>query len=421
VADDRLHHENTGRPNGLGTARHTDSGFRSEPLATSGSLVLDPDLQAKARQYAGLRRRMAFVSLGTGAVYLVLWISNGWGPGLSEALESATWGAHGAGLAWWVEVLVVAGVLGAPWGLINLPLDYYIGFVLPHRFQLSTQSRAGWLADVAKGTLLSILLGSPLLVGMYSVMRATPDRWWLWSAIGFSGVSIALSAVAPVLLMPIFFKFRPLDEVHSELNARLLELARRSGTPVRGVFTFDMSRRTRAANAALVGLGRTRRIILGDTLLSEFNVDEIETVLAHELGHHVHADIPLLIAAQSGVTLVSFFLVAQTAAWLFPYLGLASIADPGGVPAVTLLLGATSLAGVPFANAFSRWRETLADDYSVRLTRNPSAFAQALIRLANQNLAEAEPPWWAVLLLSSHPPLGHRIRRAVGRIGTGVE
>lgn len=421
MADDRLHHENTGRPNGLGTARHTDSGFRSEPLATSGSLVLDPDLQAKARQYAGLRRRMAFVSLGTGAVYLVLWISNDWGPGLSEALESATWGAHGAGLAWWVEVLVVAGVLGAPWGLINLPLDYYIGFVLPHRFQLSTQSRAGWLADVAKGTLLSILLGSPLLVGLYSVMRATPDRWWLWSAIGFSGVSIALSAVAPVLLMPIFFKFRPLDEVHSELNARLLELARRSGTPVRGVFTFDMSRRTRAANAALVGLGRTRRIILGDTLLSEFNVDEIETVLAHELGHHVHADIPLLIAAQSGVTLVSFFLVAQTAAWLFPYLGLASIADPGGVPAVTLLLGATSLAGVPFANAFSRWRETLADDYSVRLTRNPSAFAQALIRLANQNLAEAEPPWWAVLLLSSHPPLGHRIRRAVGRIGTGVE
>ena len=128
-----------------------------------------------------------------------------------------------------------------------------------------------------------------------------------------------------------------------------------------------------------------------------------------------------MIAAQSGVTLVSFFLVAQTAAWLFPYLGLASIADPGGVPAVTLLLGATSLAGVPFANAFSRWRETLADDYSVRLTRNPSAFAQALIRLANQNLAEAEPPWWAVLLLSSHPPLGHRIRRAVGRIGTGVE
>ena len=421
MADDRLHHENTGRPNGLGTARHTDSGFRSEPLATSGSLVLDPDLQAKARQYAGLRRRMAFVSLGTGAVYLVLWISNGWGPGLSEALESATWGAHGAGLAWWVEVLVVAGVLGAPWGLINLPLDYYIGFVLPHRFQLSTQSRAGWLADVAKGTLLSILLGSPLLVALYSIMRATPDRWWLWSAIGFSGVSIALSAVAPVLLMPIFFKFRPLDEVHSELNARLLELARRSGTPVRGVFTFDMSRRTRAANAALVGLGRTRRIILGDTLLSEFNVDEIETVLAHELGHHVHADIPLLIAAQSGVTLVSFFLVAQTAAWLFPYLGLASIADPGGVPAVTLLLGATSLAGVPFANAFSRWRETLADDYSVRLTRNPSAFAQALIRLANQNLAEAEPPRWAVLLLSSHPPLGHRIRRAVGRIGTGVE
>jgi len=399
----------------------TDPGFRRQPLTTYGSLVLDPDLQAKARQYAQLRRRLDFVSLGTGAVYLVMWISNGWGPGLSDALESATRGARGAGLAWWAEVLVVAGVLGAPWGLISLPLDYYTGFVLPHRFRLSTQNRAGWLADVAKGTLLSILLGSPLLLGLYSIMRATPDRWWLWCAIGYSGVTIVLSAVAPVLLMPIFFKFRPLDEVHSELNARLLGLARRSGTPVRGVFTFDMSRRTRAANAALVGLGRTRRIILGDTLLSEFDADEIETVLAHELGHHVHADIPLLIAVQSGVTLVSFFLVARAAAWGFPFLGLASIADPGGVPALALLLGATSLAGVPFANAFSRWRETLADDFSVRLTRNPAAFAQAMIRLANQNLAEAEPPWWAVLLLSSHPPLGHRIRRAVARIGTGVE
>src|SRR3989304_3992408 len=156
----------------------TDPGFRRQPLATSGSLVLDPVLQSKARQYAQLRRRIAFVSLGTGVVYLVMWISNSWGPGLSDTLESATRGARGAGLAWWVEVLVVAGVLGAPWGLISLPLDYYVGFVLPHRFQLSTQNQAGWLADVAKGTLLSILLGSPVLVGLYSLMRATPDRWW---------------------------------------------------------------------------------------------------------------------------------------------------------------------------------------------------------------------------------------------------
>jgi len=380
-------------------------------LSEDDVVVLDQERQVKARQYAGSRRRLAFVSLAVAAAYLSAWVVLGLGPILKQslALLSLNWTG---GTAWWVELLAVAGGVGLALGLLRLPLDFYAGFVLPHRMQLSTQTLAGWISDAAKGAVLAILLGCPLLVGLYAIMRLSPNAWWLWSALGYSAVSVALAALAPILLLPIFFKLRPLDDAHVALSDRLLALGRRSETRVMGVFTFDMSRRTRAANAALVGLGRTRRVILGDTLLSEFEPEEIETVLAHELGHHVHRDIPLLILVQTGFNLLTFFLIAKGALWAIPLLGLASIADPGGLPALALLAGVISTAISPLANAFSRWREALADDYALQLTRDPLAFVSALKRLANQNLAEADPPGWAVVLFATHPPLGRRIRKA---------
>jgi STE24 endopeptidase len=309
-------------------------------------------------------------------------------------------------------VLVVAVAISLPWFLINLPLTYYTGFHLPHRFGQSTQTLASWVADIAKGAAVGACVGLPVLLGLYAILRGWPDGWWMIASVAYLAFTVVLSIVAPVVLMPLFNRFRPLGEDRAELVERLMRLTASAGRNVRGVYSFDMSRRTRSANAALVGLGRTRRIVLGDTLLDEFPADEIEAVLAHELGHHVHRDIPVGVLAASAVMLVNLWVadaVLEAAAFAG---GLTSLADPAGLPYVLLVLAVLGPLTAPLQNAYSRWRERRADSFSVELTGRPQAFADAMTRLANQNLADANPPRWAIVLFGTHPPLQERIRTA---------
>jgi STE24 endopeptidase len=181
---------------------------------------------------------------------------------------------------------------------------------------------------------------------------------------------------------------------------------------VQGVFKFDMSRRTKAANAGLTGLGNTRRIILGDTLIDEFTADEIETVLAHELGHHVHKDIPLGMAFETILTLVGLYLASLVLAWGTVIFSFGGPADVAAMPLLVIVMGVYGLVTMPVGNAFSRWRERRADEYALQVTRKGEAYASALTRLANQNLAEANPEPWVEFLLYSHPALGKRIAMA---------
>jgi STE24 endopeptidase len=179
-----------------------------------------------------------------------------------------------------------------------------------------------------------------------------------------------------------------------------------------------MSSRTRAANAALVGLGNTRRIILGDSLLDEFSADEIEMVIAHELGHHVNRDIPLSIAFSTLVTVVGLFLASQVMAWGVAFFDLGSISNIATLPLLGIALGLFGLLTMPLENAFSRSREVAADRFAVQITGNGPAFASALKRLANQNLAEVDPEPWVEALLYSHPALSKRIAMAESAAGS---
>jgi STE24 endopeptidase len=218
--------------------------------------------------------------------------------------------------------------------------------------------------------------------------------------------------VAPVLLFPLFYKFVPLGEEHTSLAQRLVELGERAGTRVQGVYKFDMSRRTKAANAALTGLGRTRRIILGDTLLNEFTPDEIETVMAHELGHQANSDISLGILISAMMTIGGLWLASIGLRWGIGQFGFSNPADIAALPLFILVMGLFGLVTMPLNNAYSRWRERLADRFALRLTGKGVSFASALKRLANQNLAEADPERWVEILLYSHPALGRRIAMA---------
>jgi STE24 endopeptidase len=367
--------------------------------------VLDPERQQKARQYARINRRLFLLDLGLGGFYVVAWLAFGWSASLRNFL-----------LGWttndWLLVLGYAIVFGGIYLLIDLPLSYYEGFALPHRFGVSTQTLGGWVSDQVKGTLLAGVLGGLLLEIIYLVLRLAPGTWWLWAAGILLLFSVLLANLAPVLLMPIFYKFAPLGDEHAELAGRLMRLADQAGARVRGVYKFDMSRRTTAANAALTGLGNTRRIILGDTLLNEFTSDEIETVLAHELGHHVHKDIPMGIVLDSLFTLAGLYLanlILQLGVRIFGFQGPADIA---ALPIFALAIGAFGLVTMPLTNGFSRWRERRADEYALQATGKPQAFASAMTRLANQNLAEADPEPWVEFLLYSHPALGKRIHMA---------
>jgi len=367
--------------------------------------VLDPERQKQAKEYARIRRRLWLVDIVFSAIYAILWLFLGWASVLRDWLATFTNNQ-------WLLVALFVAIFGGIYSVINLPLGYYSGFVLPHRFGQSNQTFRDWVIDQIKGLAVGAPLGLLLLELLYLALRVTGALWWLWAAVGMLIFTVLLSNLAPVLIAPLFNKYVPLGDEHKELADRLLELARRANTKVKGVFKFDMSKRTKAANAALSGIGNTRRIVLGDTLINEFSTDEIETVLAHELGHHVHRDIPVLITFGTLSTTLSLFLASLALNWAIRYFGFTGPADVAAFPALGLIFGAYGLITMPIENAVSRWRESMADDYALQATGKKEAFASAFTRLANQNLGEVDPEKWVVFMFYSHPPLGERIAKA---------
>lgn len=367
--------------------------------------ILDPAKQQQAKIYARIHRRLLVVELLIGGVYVVAWLAFGWALTLKHTLLNLTQNE-------WVLVAVFGGIFGSLYLLIDLPLTYYSGFILPHRFQLSVQTLRGWISDQIKGLILAAGFGGIVLEVIYAVLRAAPDTWWLLAAIIMLLFEVILANLAPILIFPLFFKFTPLGEEYKELADRLMRLANRAGAQVNGVYKFDMSRRTKEANAALTGLGHTRRIILGDTLLTEFTADEIETVLAHELGHHVNKDIPIGIAVESVLTLIGFYFAGLILKWGAVTFGFNGPADIAALPVFAIAISLYGLITMPIGNAFSRWREHRADEYALKVTRNGAAFASAFTRLANQNLSEVDPEPWVEWLLYSHPALSKRIALA---------
>ena len=367
--------------------------------------TLDPEKQKQAKQYARLRRRLWLVDNLFSMFYILAWLFFGWAVALRNWLVTFTSND-------WLLVALFVAVFGGIYFVLNLPLGYYSGFILPHRFDQSNQKLKDWIIDQLKGLAIGAPLGLILLELLYLALRVTGDLWWLWTAAGMLVFTVLISNLAPVLIMPLFNKFIPLGDEHKELEERLINLAKRANTKVKGVFKFDMSKRTKSANAALTGLGNTRRIILGDTLINEFTIDEIETVLAHELGHHLHRDIPLLITFGTFTTMFGLYLASFGMNWAVDYFGFSSISDPAAFPALGMILGAFGLITMPLENAVSRWRENMADDYALESTGNKEAFASAFTRLANQNLGEIDPEKWVVLMFYSHPPLGERIEKA---------
>jgi len=294
--------------------------------------------------------------------------------------------------------------------VIGIGLEYY-GFGLEHNYHLSNQKLGSWFWDQVKGFLVSVILAAIVAVVLYSILREYSLHWWLLSWAVFLGLFVLMAQIAPVVLFPIFYKFEPLQ--NEDLKARLVRLSERAGTRVRGVYKWNLSEKSNKANAALTGLGSTRRIILADTLLDNYSPEEIEAVLAHELGHHVHRHILKSIGVQAIVTLVGFWaanLVLHVAVdrWhMFE-----TLSDFANMPLLILVATLLSLLLMPALNAYSRFNERQADRYAFRSISTVTPFISSMNKLASQNLAERTPSKLVEWLFHSHPSISRRVQAA---------
>src|SRR4029077_7473273 len=247
-------------------------------------------------------------------------------------------------------------------------LDFY-GFRLEHRFNLSNQRLFSWLKDEFKGWVLGLVMATLLAEIVYALIRTSPEYWWLFGWLIFMGLFIFFAQIAPVVLFPLFYKFVPLQ--NEELKARLMRLGERAGTRVRGVYEWKLSEKSKKANAALTGLGSTRRIFLADTLLGNYSDDEIEAVLAHELGHHVHRHIMKGIALQAAITFLGFWAASFVLNYaVVRWQMFATLADFANLPLLALVSTVLSFLLLPLLNAYSRYNERQADHYCFQSITN---------------------------------------------------
>jgi STE24 endopeptidase len=356
----------------------------------------------RAARYHRRQLLLAAAGLVLTLVYLLVVLVTGISRDLAQAVARLT-------SAWWAQVALVTAVLGGAYEVLAFPLAWVRGYVLPRRYGLLHQSAPAWLADRLKALAIGGALGLAGVEVIYGLARVT-SWWWLVAAMVFFAGSVVMTFIVPVWVLPLFYRLTPLEP--GPLRERLLALADRVGVPVIGVWIADQSRKSRTANAAVIGLGRTRRILLFDTLLADFPPEEIQSVVAHELGHHVHGDIRRGLAFQGVLTLATFAVADVALRSGVRVWGLSGPADPAGVPWLGLIMLVLGLIAMPIGNAFSRWIERQADDFALDTTADRDAFIGAMERLARLNLAERRPHPVKEFMLHSHPAIDRRIARA---------
>lgn len=360
----------------------------------------DPTRQEKAREYAKTTRHLFFIEVGLAGALLLVLVFGGISIKLSQYLAvSQPWAAA-----------IYFLILTFGYGILTSPLSYYQGLALPRHYGLSVQTLKDWLKDMAKTSILSLSLGTGLVILVYWLLGRLPDWWWLTASGVAFVLSLLLTWLTPNLLLPLFFKLRTLED--NELKQKLINLAERAQTKVHDVLTMDLSTKSTTANAMLAGLGNTKRIILSDTLLNQYSPAEVEVVLAHELSHHIHRDIPKLVVTQ-GVTFVLIFLgthlALKASLGYFTFRGMDDVAT---LPFLLLVLAIAGLILTPIANILSRHLESAADEKALELTGNPQAFITTMTKLTDQNLDEAQPSRWVELLFYDHPPYTKRVALA---------
>ena len=358
------------------------------------------DSTERSKRYENIKLALGLADFAVSFGFLAVSLLWGWNGLLAEAVRRVVQNAYLAFLAF-------AGVYGLALGILTFPFDFLSGFVVEHQFGLSNQTFRAWLWEKTKSNAVGLVIALPLALGFYALLRWSPNFWWAWLAGLIFVFSVVLAQLAPVLIFPLFYKFEPLED--QTLAGRIKQLAQQVGLTVSAVFRFNLSKSTKKANAAFAGLGKTKRVLLADTLLDNFSPAEIESVVAHELGHYAHRHI--LKGLIVGFVLTFFGLFV--AAWIYraavAKMGYASLDQLEALPLLAIVLTLYGLVTMPVQNAVSRHFERQADRFAVTLTGYKEEFISALEKLAEQNLANRRPHPVVEFLFYSHPSIEKRI------------
>ncbi|HYP23170.1 MAG TPA: M48 family metallopeptidase [Actinomycetota bacterium] len=386
-------------------------GRQADPSATDpelGSSFTDEQVSRHAAY-----QRPGYVSFAAGLVVqvvtLVVLARGPWAK-LIEGLEDRIG-------AWPLRALVAGALAGLVLTAIALPLAFVRGYTIEHAWGLSTQDVGGWLADRAKGAVIGAVTSAVAALVFFAVVRWQPRTWWVFGWAAFTGLTAVMFFLWPVVIAPLFNKFTPLEP--GPLDDRVRALAEEAGVPVDEVLVADASRRTTAENAYVAGLGKTKRLVVYDTLLKANDDDRTAFVVAHELGHQAKSHVPKNLAIASAGLLAAFAFLG----WLggrgsfWGWAGADGPGDPRALPLLVLLSIGLTLVSTPLESALSRRDETEADRFAIELTGDPDAAVAAFRRLALANLAYLDPPPLAVAAFYSHPPIPDRIDAVLATAG----
>lgn len=383
-------------------------GFKVTPISCglaedNGQLVSEN--RARVKAYNRLKLTLSLTGTALLFVFLLVVVASGFSRTLSLFVSSF-------GYSLYVTFLLLAAVLGIMEILVTLPLKFYSGFYLEHKYDLSNQTFPRWLWEQTKALLVGIPIVVPILLIFFYSLEEFGNLWWLPVAVMMFVLTTLLARIAPKLIFPLFYKFRRLEK--ETLRERIDRLCAEARFHVEGVFSFNMSKNTKKANAAFTGLGKTKRVILGDTLLENFSEDEIESVLAHELGHYHRGHIWKGIFINTVVTFIGLFITSRLYVVSLSLFGFERVDDLAALPLLGLWLGLFGFVSGPIMNLISRKHEYEADQYAIKKSGNPSAFIDALRKLAQMNLADSAPNPVVEFLFYSHPSIEKRIRHAEG-------
>jgi STE24 endopeptidase len=361
---------------------------------------MDESRKLLAKKYEKIKLIVSITESVISFILLILFIFLGYSKGL-EIYVYTNFTSNS-----YVALIIFIAIIGLISGILSFPVDYIFSFKLEHKFGLSNQTFSKWILEGMKSLLVGSVIGLPVSLTFLYILR-NYELWWLALSVVILIFSVLLAQIAPVLIFPLFYKFKPID--NESLKNKILVLCNKIGFKVKGVFTFDMSKNTKKANAAFTGLGKTKRIIISDTLLSGFSEDEIEVVFAHELGHykkgHIKKQILISVVSTFGFLYLTSLLYQKMIIWMnfsYPW-------EIGALPILALITTIFGFLTKPVSSYISRKFEYEADRFAVETTRNIEAFKSMMEKLAFQNLADDDPNRIVEIWFHSHPSIKHRI------------
>ena len=356
-----------------------------------------------AKKYSKINQ---IISLSETVIFFaitVIFIAGGYSKEVKELAFSFTTNDYAA-------VLIFFGIFGIIQSVITFPLSFYSDYTLEHKYGLSNQTIPGYFKEKIKGMLIGLLLGIPLLLIFFFIIKNYSESWWLILGAVMFFFSVIIGRLAPTLIMPLFYKFKPLE--NEEIKQKILSLCEKTGVRIQGIFEFNMSKNTKKANAAFTGIGKSKRIILGDTLLKNFSPEEIETVFAHEMGHYKKRHIMKLMTVSVFMTFAGLYLTSLAYSNSLNTFGFNSVSEIAALPLLFIYLSLFGLITSPISNILSRKFEWEADTFAIETTRDKGAFISAMEKLADQNLADKTPDKIIEFLFHSHPSIDKRIKFA---------